>query len=77
MRRLPGGGEQFGEPVGGVGAHAGQDVLVGGPGEAGVGVAEAFGHERSTASVSGSRSMQRRLVGVLTGTSTERAADAG
>lgn len=39
------GGEQFTESVGGVGAHAGQDVLVGGHREAGVGVAEALGDD--------------------------------
>ena len=37
--RLPAGG---GEVVGGVGTHAGQDVLVGVHSEAGMGVAEAF-----------------------------------
>ena len=37
------GGDEGGEAVGCVGAHAGEDVLVGGHGEAGVGVAESFG----------------------------------
>jgi hypothetical protein len=40
-----GGGEQGGEVCCGGGTHAGQQVLVGGHGEAGVGVAEAFGHD--------------------------------
>ena len=37
------GGDHVGEVEGGGGAHAGDEVLVGGHGEAGVGVAEAFG----------------------------------
>lgn len=43
-RRQPG-GEQVAEPVSGVGSHAGEDVLVGGHGEVGVGVTEPFGHD--------------------------------
>jgi len=39
------GGEERGEAVGGVGSRAGQDVLVGGHGEAVVGVTEAFGDD--------------------------------
>lgn len=42
-RRLPGGsGDELGEAGGGVGAHAGEQVLVGVHGERGVGVTEAF-----------------------------------
>ena len=36
------GGEELFEAGGGLGAHAGEEVLVGGHGEAGVGVAESF-----------------------------------
>lgn len=36
------GGEALFEARGGLGAHAGEEVLVGGHGEAGVGVAESF-----------------------------------
>ncbi|MFT7650123.1 MAG: hypothetical protein ACI8Y4_004888 [Candidatus Poriferisodalaceae bacterium] len=39
------GGDERGEAVGGVGAHVREYVLVGGHGEAGVGVAGAFGHD--------------------------------
>ena len=42
-RRLPvGGGDHGGEPVGGGGAHPGQQVLVGVHRERGVGVSESF-----------------------------------
>ena len=59
-KRVPGGGESSAGAVGGVGAHAGQDMLAGGHGEAGVGVAEAFGDDLMGAPCSD----EQRRVGV-------------
>jgi hypothetical protein len=53
-------GQHETEVVGGGRAHAGHDVLVGGHGEAGVGVAESFGHDLDWCARSG----EQRGVGV-------------
>jgi len=42
---LPAAGDEFLEDAGGLGLHAGQDMLVGVDGERRVGVAEAFGDD--------------------------------